>query len=258
MTNSAPLIIGAIGGSGTRVVARLARHAGYDLGAHLNSAEDALEFQSFHDKWINRFLKAELRRRPLRQDEVERMKEDFQQSVSRHLSGSAIEDVSRIRWGWKAPRSIYLLPFLHQQFPGLRFMHVLRDGRDMALSKNQNQVRKHGAAVLSWRERIFCSLPERSLRLWERVNLRAANYGETRLNENYHVVRFEDLCRAPVEATAGIMSFLNVGVDAAASVAQLEIVAPTSIGRWREQPAWLVARLERSGKIALGKFGYLN
>ena len=52
-------------------------------------------------------------------------------------------------WGWKEPRSIYLLPFFHQQLPALRFLHVVRDGRDMALSANQNQLRKHGNGLPS-------------------------------------------------------------------------------------------------------------
>ena len=34
------------------------------------------------------------------------------------------------------------------ELPGLRFLHVVRDGRDMAFSDNQVQLRKHGDAVL--------------------------------------------------------------------------------------------------------------
>src|SRR6266581_3850267 len=83
-----------------------------------------------------------------------------------------------------APRSIYLLPFLRAELPTLKFIHVLRDGRDMALSQNQNQLRKHGAAVLSWRERLFSSMPERAITLWDRVNLRAAEIGESEMGQN--------------------------------------------------------------------------
>lgn len=54
---SSPLVIGATGGSGTRVVARICRRAGYDLGKDLNEAEDALPFASFHDRWINHVLR---------------------------------------------------------------------------------------------------------------------------------------------------------------------------------------------------------
>ena len=254
MTNSAPLIIGATGGSGTRVVARLARHAGYDLGTHLNPAEDALEFQSFHDKWINPFLVSEDRHAALPPNEAEQMKRDFQEALSRHLTGSTTD--AGARWGWKAPRTIYLLPFLYDRFPDLKFVHVLRDGRDMASSKNQNQLRKHGAAVLSWRERWFNPLPIRSILLWERINLRAARFGEARLGENYHLLRFEDLCRKPIETTARLFLFLGADADAE-KAARDEISPPSTIDRWRGQPAALVSRLERAANVTLQKFGYL-
>ena len=52
MTASSPLIIGATGGSGTRVVARIVQRAGYDLGTYLNEANDALALRPFHDRWI--------------------------------------------------------------------------------------------------------------------------------------------------------------------------------------------------------------
>lgn len=254
-TISAPLVIGATGGSGTRVVARLARHAGYHMGRHLNQADDALPFRTFHDQWINRFVAAQNRQVMLSQNDAEGMTADFRHVIEQHVSPSAAE--KETRWGWKAPRSIYLLSFFHAQFPALKFIHVLRDGRDMAFSKNQNQLRKHGRAVLSRRERWFNSEPVRAVLLWARVNLRAAEYGEMQLGENYLPVRFEDLCEKPVETTAGILRFLDVDLDAE-SVARVEVSPPSSLGRWRKYPAPLVATLRDAGSVALEKFSYLK
>ena len=172
MANFAPLVIGATGGSGTRVIARIAKLAGYNLGAKLNSAEDALEFYSFHDRWINPFVSAQRHREKVTSWQSARMKEDFHAALARHIPEAERRGT---RWGWKAPRSIYLLPFLSTQFPKLKFIHLLRDGRDMAFSQNQNQLRKHQRAVLAWRERVFRSVPERSILLWERINLNCAN-----------------------------------------------------------------------------------
>ena len=254
VTISTPLIIGATGGSGTRVVARLARQANFNLGTHLNEADDALEFRSFHDEWINRFLVAEQRQAKLPNDEAEQMAQAFHEIVARHLSRA---DRTNAHWGWKAPRSIYLLPFLHAQFPDLKFIHVLRDGRDMAFSKNQNQLHKHGPAVLTRRERWFNSQPGQAILLWERVNLRAAEYGQSRLGENYLAVRFEDLCQAPVETTARLLRFLEADLDAVA-IAGVEIAPPLSLGRWRKQPARLISKLERLAAVSLRKFCYIN
>jgi hypothetical protein len=253
VTNAAPVVIGATGGSGTRVIARLARHAGYDLGRNLNSAEDALEFYSFHEKWINPFVSAERRGTALSKSDAEQMEREFQFALERHQPAALRTDK---RWGWKAPRSIYLLPFLHRQLPNLKFIHVLRDGRDMVLSPNQNQLRKHAAAILTWRERFFRPIPERALLLWGRVNAAAAEFGESNLRENYLRVRFEDLCARPVETTAHIMNFLGARVDPE-PIARAEISPPTTLQRWRTYPESLISGLEALGGDFLRKFGYL-
>jgi len=254
VANFAPLVIGATGGSGTRVVARIAKHAGYNFGTKLNESEDALEFYSFHDAWVNSFVSAQRSGRSLTQWQSARMKEDFYAALARH-----IPEVERrgTRWGWKAPRSIYLFPFLHGECPKSKFIHVLRDGRDMALSPNQNQLRKHGEAVLTWRERLFHSTAERSMLLWERVNLRAADFGESQLQENYLRVRFEDICAKPLETTSLIVNFLEAAIDPE-PIAKMEITPPNSLGRWRTCSPRIVSKLEAVAATALRRFGYLE
>ena len=254
VANFAPLVIGATGGSGTRVIARIAKLAGYNLGAKLNSAEDALEFYSFHDRWINRFVSAQRRRERVTPWQSARMKEDFHAALARHIPAAERRGT---HWGWKAPRSIYLLPFLHVQFAQLKFIHVLRDGRDMALSQNQNQIRKHGPAVLSWGERLFRSVPERSVLLWEKVNSHAADYGETSLRQNYLRVRFEDLCAKPLETTVQILNFLEATIDPE-PVARAEITPPGSLGRWQAASSQIVSKLEATAATSLRRFGYLE
>jgi hypothetical protein len=133
VAQSAPLVIGATGGSGTRVLARIAKHAGYNLGTNVNASEDALEFYAFHDTWINPFTRSQRSGLAMSSWQTARMKEDFYAALARH-----IPDAERrgTLWGWKAPRSIYLLPFFNNECPSLKFIHLLRDGRDMALSSN--------------------------------------------------------------------------------------------------------------------------
>jgi hypothetical protein len=181
------------------------------------------------------------------------MEAEFQSALDRHFP----ETIRKERlWGWKAPRSIYLLPFLHRRFPDLKFIHVLRDGRDMALSLNQNQLRKHASAMLSLSERFFRSVPERAMLLWERANLRAAEFGDSTLRDNYLRVRFEDLCAKPIEATVQIMNFLGARVDPEV-IASSEISPPSTLQRWRECPPRLIEKLERLGEASLLKFEYL-
>jgi hypothetical protein len=233
-----PGVIGATGGSGTRVLARVVQQAGMYVGSDLNRSEDALDFAAFSDRWIDRHeagaddaaMAAELRGLVTRQH----------------------ADANGRPWGWKEPRSVYLLRFLDEQLPGLRFLHVVRDGRDMALSSNQVQLRKHGEAVLGRNDQ---SDELRSATLWREVNLRAADYGERALGPRYLRLRFEDLCAEPAARVADVLRFFGLDGDAE-RIAADEVRPPSSLGRWRSADPELRAALTEATADALRRFGY--
>jgi Sulfotransferase family len=242
-----PTVIGATGGSGTRVVARIVRRAGLYVGADgLNESEDPLYVADFYDRWIN---VAVVNGNRLRVRDDPQMEDEFAAVLNRHLAG--LEGHAR-PWGWKEPRSIYLLPFLDRRLPALRFLHVVRDGRDMALSANQNQLRKHGS--LLGLPRPGLSAAAQSILLWSWINQEATRYGRERLAGRYLRVRFEDLCERPVEVAGAIAAFLELKGDPA--VLGAEVARPDSLGRWREADATLIAELEKVGGPALLELGY--
>ena len=234
---SAPGVIGATGGSGTRVLARVVRQAGMYVGADLNRSEDALDFAAFSDCWIDPHERGET---------TAAMVEELRALVARQHA-----EAKGRPWGWKEPRSLYLLDMLAEQLPGLRFLHVVRDGRDMALSSNQVQLRKHGAAVLGSSDE-----PEalRSIALWREVNLRAADAGGL-LGEHYLLLRFEDLCAEPAARVAEVLRFFGLDGDAERIAAE-EVQAPPTLGRWREADPELRAALEARAGDALRRFDY--
>lgn len=251
LLNLGPAIIGATGGSGTRVVARIVRAGGMFIGTHLNVSEDALDFGAYSDRWINTFTE---KRNVSSEAAIDKkMTSDLKRILEKHC---APINESPQPWGWKEPRSIYLLPFFHSQFPNLKFLHVVRDGRDMAFSTNQNQLKKHGGALLNWREKLM-SRPLQSITQWSRVNLMAADFGEKNLGEQYLRIRFEDLCSQPTPSIQRIFTFFGLTGDAQ-EIGRLELAPPASIGRWQNQNAKTRARLETAGETALRRFGYLN
>ena len=121
----------------------------------------------------------------------------------------------------------------------------------MALSENQNQLRKHGEAA---------PIPEglepaaRSIALWSWVNLEAKRYGEEELGARYLRIRFEELCERPVEVTARILGF--VGLEGDAAELAREVAPPPSLARWRAADQGVVAELEHVGSEALVELGY--
>jgi hypothetical protein len=229
-----PGVIGATGGSGTRVLARIVQRAGMFVGSDLNDSLDALDFAAFADRWVGRELPPEAA------------------AELRALVARQHAEANGRAWGWKEPRSVYLLPLLAEQLPGLRFLHVVRDGRDMAFSENQVQLRKHGDAVLG-----ASTEPDelRSISLWREVNVRAADFGERELGARYLRIRFEDLCAEPVAVTAQVLRFFGLEGDAERFAAE-EVEEPSSLGRWRAADPETVRLLEQRAGDVLRRFGY--
>jgi hypothetical protein len=239
--------MGATGGSGTRVVARVARRAGLYIGTNLNPAEDALEIAEYYDRWINPYYSHGHGWGP---DVEADMRAELMPLLERHRAGSDGQ-----AWGWKEPRSIFLISFLAQALPGLRFVHLVRDGRDLAFSKNQNQPRKHADAFLGTASDDPAT-PPRSIELWNAVNLAAADAAEAQLDERYLRIRYEDLCAQPEPVIARVLGFLELDGDPAELSEEVE--PPPTLGRWREADPALVEELEQIGAPALRRFGYLD
>jgi hypothetical protein len=213
-------------------------------GNVLNVSDDAELFGDFSDRWINAFVRGGA------SDDMQR---DFESVLDAHCAPLTPDGTP---WGWKEPRSIYLLPFWQQQFPTLRFLHVVRDGRDMAFSSNQNQLQKHGETLLSPAEAEWTA-PERSIALWNRVNARAADFGAAHLGERYLRLRFEDLCDQPVATVRRLLEFFELRGDAADLAHQI-VVPPPSLARWRQHDSRTIDRLQTIARVSLRRFGYLH
>lgn len=258
-----PLVIFATGGSGTRALATVARRAGYFMGSNPNRAGDSTDVARFLARWLANYLTSSgwlddaARGRAVERDARldPAMVEDFRETIEAHR---AEQPRSEPRWGWKAPRTMFVLPFVDAVQPGVRFVHLIRDGRDMAYSGNQRQLRGQGERVLEASD-LELPRPVQSITLWARANLAAARYGERHMGDRYLRLEFERLCSEPEATLSRFLGFLgdeeSSGMNASALADEL-IEAPPSIGRWREQPSDEVARVEQAGAEALRELGY--
>ena len=237
-SGAGPIIIGGTGGSGTRVVAQIIQSMGVFLGSNLNASSDALDIAAFD--W--RYGKELLIDGP-----SESIRTEFCSALERHRAGLSDEAA----WGWKCPHSYLFLHFLREVFPDLRFVHVIRDGRDMAFSSNQKQRRRYGPLVLKTAGRDEAV---NSIRYWSWANLRAARLGR-RLGGSYFLLRFEDLCADPLQLSERLRQFC-AATDAPDANTLQGVRPPASIGRWRQEDPLVIERLERAGRSALARFGY--
>lgn len=235
---SSPVVIGGTGGSGTRIVAQLLQGAGIYVGSELNGSHDAMPFARFDWEWGLRYLTA---------GPTESMRRDFEPAVTEHLRGRP----DGAQWGWKHPHSYLLIPFLSEHFPEMRFIHVIRDGRDIALSTNRQQARHYGG--LTGRP----AQPEEVLAAawWAWANSRAARDGRA-LGDRYLLVRFEDLCASPESEAGRIAEHCGLGEVELDDVLKFE--KPGSLGRWREDDPVSIAEITAACGEALARFGYVS
>jgi hypothetical protein len=272
-TGPPPIVIGAMGGSGTRVVARILRRAGRYMGANVNDPqEDALDFEKFDYRWTPPYLASLRNGAPL--DHAE-MDAEFAEALEQFLRP---RDDAAQAWGWKHSPSIHLLPFLNAHIPDLRFIHVIRDGRDIAVgtSGGRTHTCRLGRAVLDgdptpvtpetpmWRGRAPAvdggpeATPFRQIRFWRAVNAAAAEYGESKMSGRYMRIRLEDLCSVPHAHVREILDFAGWTGDREPIVenAVSEIATPHTIGRWRTAPPDVLREVLRLAGDCLGRFGY--
>lgn len=267
----APVVIGGVGGSGTRVITQIVKKAGFYIGNNVGKANDAKDFFEFFKKWIpvyllkktlteletqdkefhdffTKWVSSDLLKKTTPGLENKEMISEFKKCVDTHLLPTS---GNKTRWAFKLPRTIFLLPFLHSQFPKMKFIHVLRDGRDMVYSKNEKMLVNFSKFMLNINDP---QNPKDKLKFWSSVNLEAAKYGENHMKENYIQIRFEDLCQKKEETTRKIFGFLNVSFKDLTPFLKI-IRPPKSIGRWKDYQENL--DISEIDKKALKKFNYI-
>jgi hypothetical protein len=229
------------------VLVQVLRKAGWFMGDRVNPEnQDSLPIAWFLTKWLK-----ELKNFPnVEQQVLRRAIRDFDRMVCIHRCGIRSPDAD---WGWKNPRSLWLMPFLVSRFPKLKFIHMIRDARDMMLSENVYFLCRNAQWLIGpdwWRN------PEAAqLELWRKGNNRAVQFGQKYLKDRYHMVRYEDLCRKPAETVSALMAFL--GAPQADVMPLIDGIRDCgNIGRWRRSGDSSISNLGPDVIADLLRFGY--
>ena len=112
--------------------------------------------------------------------------------------------------GDKTPRYVRSIPTLHELWPETRFVHIIRDGRDVCLSMMNWKMADSSAGQFSaWKEdRVSTGA------LWWELNVRLGRQdGGSLLPELYHEVHYEELISEPEETCANLCDFLGLPYD---------------------------------------------
>ncbi len=113
--------------------------------------------------------------------------------------------------GNKTPDAVRKLDTLHALWPQARFVHVIRDGRDVALSMfNWPGVeQKKPGTFATWKDD-----PASTAALWWELNVRRGREAGASLGpELYHEMRYESLVAHPERDCAALCAFLGLPYD---------------------------------------------
>jgi hypothetical protein len=112
--------------------------------------------------------------------------------------------------GDKTPAYVRSLPTLHDLWPKARFVHLIRDGRDVALSA----VNWSRAFKLANRFSTWAKDPTTTAAVWWEWLVRLGREGGKPLGaELYHEVRYEELVSGPEETCERLCDFLALPYD---------------------------------------------
>jgi hypothetical protein len=142
-----------------------------------------------------------------------------------------MQDAGKARWAEKTPRNISRIGAIFHFFPEARFVHVLRDGRDVACSLRTHP--RHtvvdgklvpldtwkplAACARRWRDDIECSRP-----WWS--------------DPRFHTLRYEELVRDPGAVLRRLMTFLDEPWDDALLAQPAEGSSPRDVTRFAQNP----------------------
>ena len=236
-----PIIIFNKSHSGSRLLSRLMLASSVYLGAERNESEDAFGLLDLVRPMVERHYPDYSR---LMRDGDPVLEPLVNAVLTRHLRDHA----PGRPWGWKLCETLYVLPVLQRIFPSAHFVHVLRDGRDVAFSDHVapeeafwRKVYFDTAEINSWNGR---QLTDRSYRRAPHVfnarhwvnSVTVARHFGSMLGENYVEVRFEDLVLTPRDTARKLLSSLGLAFDESVIEGFAGSVDERTVGKFRKMP----------------------
>ena len=262
LSDAAPVVVGGVGGSGTRVIAQLLQSLNFDMGSDLNESLDDLSFTALfkrpslwpiqhHLAQLNEALDVYLASRGHKSTSwtsqahqharaAELLKSTRQNNewietgnLSDREQFLATCDQPKPLWGWKEPNAHIVLPYLMAAMPNMKYIHVIRHGLDMAYSSNQTQLKVWGPLLLG--RSVDSKSADDSLAYWCAAHERLLKLYKLAVQQIL-ILPFERIFTDADSTLTKLCGFLDLPT-ASTSVqnALSTIQAPDTIGRHRYQ-----------------------
>ncbi len=178
---------------------------------------------------------------------------------------------NRMAFGWKRAIGAFLIEIFLDAYPAGKAIHLIRDGRDVMLSRLRRVEEMDDPTV---RQMVFgeaelthyrgAALRDEALRLYRneiemlhwvtsvRFGMRGRKYPK-----QYLEVLYEDLCREPKATLTRVFDFLEVPLYPQTLAWIAQNASRQRIGKWQSEAAQLEAAI-KIGEPLLQELGYLG
>ncbi|MBP1685919.1 MAG: hypothetical protein H6Q33_2062 [Deltaproteobacteria bacterium] len=262
-----PIVVFNKSHSGSRLLARVLASGGVFLGCRVNESADAVELLDLLHHLVLGYYPDYSRLWHARGPEDPILPDLIRDTMCRHLRG--FDRASGRPWGWKLCETTYILPVIDFLFPRARYIHLIRDGRDVAFCDHVapaesfwKKIYFNTAGITTWRGYHLTGPAYRQRSYiyntvhWLNSVRLGRDYGAM-LRERYLEVRYEDLCRDFAGAVHRVFEFCGLSAAGKTVAALQPTVHVTSIGKHRHASRWRIRRVLDIAKPELLSLGYL-
>ena len=257
------------GHSGGRIVCEAFIRNGIDMGRVAPDRKDTEWFSPVNNPTVRRLVEGGFRYPNLSDDEQRAWRRETTACISDYVR----DDVRRNGpFGWKMGVTLFMMPMVLDAFPQARAIHLIRDGRDVMLSRlnarmdfgfRLNRLVVFGdPGIDHWRGRpltgVTVAAHRNELEMQHWVTAVEFGLGCRAYGDRYLEVRYENICRRPVTEFERIFDFLQLPFLPNARDWLDRSVSTSRIGKWRNLPAEELAPALAVGTDLLKRLKYLE
>jgi hypothetical protein len=162
-------------------------------------------------------------------------------------------------WGWKFPETYLIAPCVHRTFPQARYLHLIRDGRDLAFKNHltDDPTRRLGKRLLGHIHALDQPHHLQAARSWAFQMHHYAAFRASVPDLPVLDLRFEELIQDTETVTGQVCDFLGIPFSDDARAWIRDNINRGKIAQYRDQDRDEIAAVEAAIGATLREYAYL-